>query len=136
MFNPQFWWVNKSALRGPTTCSNPVGIMDCGGLGIKANNKDNIYQSWMRSRYKQGNSQGNSFPVRSNMWIGVSGHSFIHSFIDQLTNVRNNNFFKLHSFFDTSMEKILRNLEDIFFIWRSFFSFVKFPLLYQVLDTN
>ena len=85
MFNPQFWWVNKSALRGPTTCSNPVGIMDCGGLGIKANNKDNIYQSWMRSRYKQGNSQGNSFPVRSNMWIGVSGHSFIHSFIDQLT---------------------------------------------------
>ena len=31
-FNPQFWGVSKSALSRLTTCSDPVGIVDGGGV--------------------------------------------------------------------------------------------------------
>ena len=31
-FNLQFWWVDKDPLRGPTTSSDPVSVVDWGGI--------------------------------------------------------------------------------------------------------
>ena len=91
-FKSQFRWVNKGALRGSTTCSDLVGIMDWSCIvhetqdlddfRIKVLNKGNmhIFKELPEQILSGIMLQCNYFPVCLHMSVGIAinGHSFNH----------------------------------------------------------